>query len=334
MGYQCDMTNQKANGIPDCIRFLSKGEVKNENQSSAQEFILQGFSTVHQELQVLLFLIFIIIYVLTLAENMVIIVTVRMSIHLQTPMYFFLSNLSFLEMWYITVTMPKMLLSLLTSSQNISFVGCMTQLYFFIALACTECVLLAVMAYDRYVAICSPLRYPAIMTHELCFRLVAGSWMGGFTSSMLKVTFISRLTFCGSVINHFFCDISPLLNLACTDMSLAELVDFILALIMILMPLLVVVASYLCIAAAVAQIPTAQGRRKAFSTCASHLAVVVIFYSTTLFTYARPRAMLAFDSNKLVSVLYTIVVPLFNPIIYCLRNKDVEDALKKMIAGR
>ncbi|XP_024071100.1 olfactory receptor 6P1-like [Terrapene carolina triunguis] len=308
--------------------------MKKENQSSVQEFILLGFPTALKEVQILLFLIFLFIYMLTLVENMVIIVTVQVSYPLHKPMYLFLSSLSFLEIWYITVTVPKMLLDLLRGSQHISFLGCMAQLYFFIALACTECVLLAVMAYDRYVAICSPLRYSAIMTHGLCFCLVAGSWVSGFTSSMLKVVFISRLTFCGSVINHFFCDISPLLKLACTDMSLAERVDFILALIMILLPLLVVVASYACIVATVVRIPTAQGRWKAFSTCTSHLMVVIIFYSTTLFTYARPRAMYAFDSNKLVSMLYTVIVPFFNPVIYCLRNQDVKKALRKMIRGR
>ncbi|XP_065270037.1 olfactory receptor 6P1-like [Emys orbicularis] len=308
--------------------------MKKENQSSVQEFILLGFPTTLKEVQILLFLIFLFIYMLTLVENVVIIVTVQVSYPLHKPMYLFLSSLSFLEIWYITVTVPKMLLDLLRGSQHISFLGCMAQLYFFIALACTECVLLAVMAYDRYVAICSPLRYSAIMTHGLCFCLVAGSWVSGFTSSMLKVVFISRLTFCGSVINHFFCDISPLLNLACTDMSLAERVDFILALIMILLPLLVVVASYACIVATVVRIPTAQGRWKAFSTCTSHLMVVIIFYSTTLFTYARPRAMYAFDSNKLVSMLYTVIVPFFNPVIYCLRNQDVKKALRKMIRGR
>ncbi|XP_053900854.1 olfactory receptor 6P1-like, partial [Malaclemys terrapin pileata] len=308
--------------------------MKKENQSSVQEFILLGFPTALKEVQILLFLIFLFIYMLTLVENMVIIVTVQVSYPLHKPMYLFLSNLSFLEIWYITVTVPKMLLDLLRGSQHISFLGCMAQLYFFIALACTECVLLAVMAYDRYVAICSPLRYSAIMTHGLCFCLVAGSWVSGFTSSMLKVVFISRLTFCGSVINHFFCDISPLLNLACTDMSLAERVDFILALIMILLPLLVVVASYACIVVTVVRIPMAQGRWKAFSTCTSHLIVVIIFYSTTLFTYARPRAMYTFDSNKLVSMLYTVIVPFFNPVIYCLRNQDVKKALRKMIRGR
>uniref|UniRef100_A0A8C3SVA4 Olfactory receptor n=1 Tax=Chelydra serpentina TaxID=8475 RepID=A0A8C3SVA4_CHESE len=308
--------------------------MKNENQSSVQEFILLGFPTSLKEVQILLFIIFLFIYMLTLMENVVIIVTVRVSYPLHKPMYLFLSSLSFLEIWYVTVTVPKMLLDLLRGSRHISFLGCMAQLYFFIALACTECVLLAVMAYDRYIAICSPLRYPAIMTRGLCFRLVAGSWVSGFTSSMLKVIFISRLTFCGSIINHFFCDISPLLNLACTDMSLAETVDFILALIMILLPLLVVVASYACIVATVVQIPTAQGRWKAFSTCTSHLVVVIIFYSTTLFTYARPRAMYAFDSNKLVSMLYTVIVPFFNPVIYCLRNQDVKKALRKMSRGR
>uniref|UniRef100_A0A8C0J158 G-protein coupled receptors family 1 profile domain-containing protein n=1 Tax=Chelonoidis abingdonii TaxID=106734 RepID=A0A8C0J158_CHEAB len=267
-------------------------------ESVTSEFIFLGFPTALKEVQILLFLIFLLIYMLTLVENVVIIVTVRVSYPLHKPMYLFLSSLSFLEIWYITVTVPKILLDLLRGSQHISFLGCMAQLYFFIALACTKCVLLAVMAYDYYVAICIPLRYSAIMTHGLCFCLVAGSWVSGFTSSMLKVVFISRLTFCGSVINHFFCDISPLLNLAL---------------------------------ATVARIPMTQGRWKAFSTCTSHLVVVIIFYSTIFFTYARPRAMYAFDSRKLVSMLYTVIVPFFNPIIYCLRSQDVKKALRKIV---
>ncbi|XP_067399113.1 olfactory receptor 6B1-like [Emydura macquarii macquarii] len=307
--------------------------MEQENHTSVQEFILLGFPTI-REVQLLLFIIFLVAYVLTLLENMVIIALIRMNHHLHKPMYFFLSQLSFLEAWYISVTIPKLLINFLVESRSISFVGCMTQLYFFSSLLCTECVLLASMAYDRYVAICNPLRYPAIMTHRLCLQLAAVSWMSGFSISLVKVSFISRLTFCSpGIINHFFCDISPVLNLACTDMSLAETVDFALALLILMVPLSVIIVSYLCIITTILHIPTVQGRKKAFSTCASHLTVVIIFFSTSLFMYARPKKIHPFDLNKLVSVVYTVVTPMLNPFIYCLRNQDVKGALRKAFSG-
>uniref|UniRef100_A0A8C8RPK2 Olfactory receptor n=1 Tax=Pelusios castaneus TaxID=367368 RepID=A0A8C8RPK2_9SAUR len=303
--------------------------VEQENHTRVQDFILLGFPTI-PELQVLLFVVFLTVYLLTLLQNMVIIILIRTNHHLHKPMYFFLSQLSFLEVWYISVTVPKLLVNFLAENKSISFIGCMAQLYFFISLVCTECVLLAVMAYDRYVAICNPLRYPAIMNHQLCQQLAVGSWLAGFLISMLKVFFISRLSFCGpNIINHFFCDISPLLNLSCTDMTVAEMVDFIFALIILLIPLSVTTASYICIIGTIVRIPTAQGRRKAFSTCASHLTVVIIFFSATLFMYARPRRIHSFNLNKLVSVVYTIATPMLNPFIYCLRNQEVKGALRK-----
>ncbi|XP_006034165.1 olfactory receptor 6B1-like [Alligator sinensis] len=307
--------------------------MEQENYTRVQEFILLGFPTI-MELQVLLFVIFLIVYTLTLLENMVIITLIRTNHHLHKPMYFFLSNLSFLEVWYISVTVPKLLINLLVKNKSISFISCMAQLYFFIALVCTECVLLAVMAYDRYVAICNPLRYPAIMSSHLCLQLSVSSWLIGFLISMLKVFFISQLSFCGpNIINHFFCDISPLLNLSCTNMLVAEVVDFVFALLILLIPLSITIISYVCIIGTILCIPTAQGRRKAFSTCASHLTVVIIFFSATLFMYARPRRIHSFDLNKLVSVVYTIVTPMLNPFIYCLRNQEVKGALRKTLCG-
>ncbi|XP_032643612.1 olfactory receptor 6B1-like [Chelonoidis abingdonii] len=304
-----------------------------ENDTRFQEFILMGFPAV-PELQVLLFIVFLAAYLLTLLENVVIITMIKTNNNLHKPMYFFLSNLSFLEAWYISVTVPKLLANFLLESKSISFVGCMTQLYFFSSLICTECVLLAVMAYDRYVAICNPLCYPVMMTHRLCLQLAVGSWLVGFLASMLKVIFISQLSFCGSnVINHFFCDISPLLNMACTDMMVAEIVDFILALFILLVPLSITVISYVCIICTILRIPTTQGKRKAFSTCTSHLTVVVIFFSATLFMYARPKRIHPFDLNKLVSVVYTIVTPMLNPFIYCLRNQEVKGALRRAFCG-
>ncbi|XP_062813310.1 olfactory receptor 6B1 [Anolis carolinensis] len=304
--------------------------MKLENQTRVQEFLLLGFPTLLL-FQILLFIIFLIVYILTLLENIVIIMLIRMNKQLHKPMYFFLSHLSFLETWYISVTVPKLLVNLVTKNKSISYEGCMAQLYFFISLVCTECVLLAVMAYDRYVAICNPLRYPVIMTAQFCLHLAVGSWLTGFLISMLKVFFISCLNFCGpNTINHFFCDISPLLNLSCTDRTVAEMVDFVFALIILIIPLSVNIGSYVCIIVTILHIPTTQGKKKAFSTCASHLTVVMIFFSATLFMYARPKRIHSFDLNKLVSVVYTIVTPMLNPCIYCLRNQDVKEALKKV----
>uniref|UniRef100_A0A8C4WS79 Olfactory receptor n=1 Tax=Gopherus evgoodei TaxID=1825980 RepID=A0A8C4WS79_9SAUR len=303
-----------------------------KNETTITEFILLGFGDL-QGLQTPLFLLFLVIYIVTMAGNILIVALVVTDQQLHTPMYFFLGNLSCLEtFWYISVTVPKLLVNFLAENKSISFMGCMAQLYFFIALVCTECVLLAVMAYDRYVAICHPLCYPAIMSHQLCLQLAVGSWLAGFLISMLKVFFISQLSFCiPNVINHFFCDISPLLSLSCTDMMVAEMVDLVFALIILLIPLSITIASYVCIISTIVCIPTAQGRWKAFSTCASHLTVVVIFFSATLFMYARPRRIHSFNLNKLVSVLYTIVTPMLNPFIYCLRNQEVKGALRKML---
>ncbi|XP_061223045.1 olfactory receptor 6B1-like [Neopsephotus bourkii] len=304
--------------------------MKQKNSTEFQEFILLGFPAM-RELQMLLFVVFLVAYMLTILENLLIIILIKTNHQLHKPMYFFLCNLSFLEVWFTSVTVPKLLANFLVESKNISFRGCMTQLYFFSSFICTECVLLAVMAYDRYVAICNPLMYPVIMNHRLCIQLAACSWLTGFLASMLKVVFISQLSFCGSnVINHFFCDISPLLNMSCADMTIAEIVDFILALLILLIPLSIMIISYICIISTILNIPTTQGREKAFFTCVSHLTVVIIFFSATLFMYARPKRIYPFDLNKLVSVAYTIVTPMLNPFIYCLRNQEVKEALKKI----
>ncbi|XP_069871500.1 olfactory receptor 6B1-like [Dipodomys merriami] len=302
------------------------------NHSEVTEFILVGFPG-SLGLHLSLLVLFLLAYLLTITENLIVVTVIRSSPSLHKPMYLFLGNLSFLEVWYISVTVPKVLLGLAAPRFcRISFPGCMAQLYFFLALACTECSLLGVMAYDRYVAICHPLRYPAVMSPGLCSLLAAGSWLSGFTISLGKVFFISRLGYCGpNIMNHFFCDVSPLLNLACSDMSVAELVDFLLALLILLGPLLLTIFSYAAILSTVLRIPSADGRQKAFSTCASHLAVVVIFYSASLFIYARPRAIYSFNYNKLVSVVYTVLTPLLNPAIYCLRNQEFKQALHRAL---
>ncbi|XP_077170407.1 olfactory receptor 6B1-like [Paroedura picta] len=305
-----------------------------ENLTVISEFILLGFTTGF-EIQPFLFVVFFLTYILTVLENLIIISLIKNNQNLHKPMYFFLGNLSFLEICYISVTLPKLLVDFWSKSKIISFQSCMAQLYFFISLMCTECVLLAVMAYDRYVAICNPLCYPVIMTHRLCFQLGLLSWVCGFSISLVKVTFISRLSFCGpGVINHFFCDISPVLNLSCTDMSVAELVDFLLALVILLIPLLITVLSYLFIIISIFHISTTQGKKKAFSTCASHLTVVIIFFSTTVFMYARPRKIHPFNLNKIVSIFYAVITPALNPLIYCLRNGEVKEALRRNLRRR
>lgn len=304
-----------------------------KNITYISEFILLGFPTAHW-LQVLLFFFFLITYFLVLFENLIIIITVWVTGSLHKPMYYFLSAMSFLETWYISVTVPKMLVGFLLCPNTISFLGCMTQLYLFISLASTECVLLAAMAYDRFVAICWPLQYPVLMTTDFCIQLIVSSWVSGFTVSMIKVYFISHVAFCdNNVLNHFFCDVSPILNLACMDSSTAERVDFALAIVILVFPLIATVISYALIISTILHIPSAKGRRKAFSTCASHLAVVVIFYTAVIFMYVRPRAIASFNSNKLVSAIYTVFTPMLNPIIYCLRNKEVKDAIRKTIAN-
>uniref|UniRef100_A0A2K6KJW5 Olfactory receptor family 6 subfamily A member 2 n=1 Tax=Rhinopithecus bieti TaxID=61621 RepID=A0A2K6KJW5_RHIBE len=261
------------------------------------EFVLLGFP-VPVPPQVLLFALLLLAYVLVLTENTLVIMAIRNH---STP--------------------PQ------THDHGwlISFEGCMIQLYFFLGLGCTECVLLAVMAYDRYVAICHPLHYPVIVSGRLYMQMATRSWAGGFGISMVKVFLISHLSYCGpNIINHFFCDVSPF---SCTDMSTAELTDFILAIFILLGPLSVTGASYMAITGAVMHIPSAAGRYKAFSTCVSHLTVVIIFYAASIFLYARPKALSAFDTNKLISVLYAVIIPLLNPIIYYLCNQEVKRAL-------
>ncbi|XP_054849848.1 olfactory receptor 6P1-like [Eublepharis macularius] len=295
------------------------------------EFIIMGFSEVPQH-QLLLFALFFTIYLLTILENVILIVTIWFNSHLHTPMYFFLGNLSLLEIFYVSVTMPKLFSNLLMGEKTITLGGCLAQLYFFLSLASSECFLLAAMAYDRYLAICCPLRYRSLMNYRACMNLSLASWLGGFLASFPSVVMISNLQFCSkNIIRHFFCDISPLLRLSCTDTSLIELLDFVAALAVLMTSLLVTGTSYVCIFCTVAKISSAKGKHKAFSTCVSHLAVVSMFYATTIFMYARPKAIGTFDVNKMVSILYTVVAPFLNPMIYSLRNREVRETLTRAI---
>ncbi|XP_021537960.1 olfactory receptor 5-like [Neomonachus schauinslandi] len=304
------------------------------NMSRIQEFILLGLSA-RQGIRIGLFAIFLTLYLLSLLENTLIIYLVCSHSELHKPMYFFLGNLSCLEMCYMSVTIPSLLLGLRSSPCHMSFTACIIQLFLFIALISTKCTLLASMAYDRYVAICRPLHYPLLMRPQVCLGLAMTSWLGGLLVSVIKTACIASLSYCGpNVLNHFFCDVSPLLNLSCTHMALTELVDFISAIIIFCGSLLVALASYVAIGRTVLHMPSAATRHKALSTCASHLVVVGIFYAVVLFMYSRPSHINSTDLNKVLSVIYTVVTPMCSPIIYCLRNREVHTALQKTLHSR
>ncbi|XP_006868333.1 PREDICTED: olfactory receptor 5-like [Chrysochloris asiatica] len=304
------------------------------NMTGVQEFILIGLST-RVGIKDALFTIFLTLYLLTFLENALIIYLICSHSELHKPMYFFLGNLSCLELCYVSVTMPSLLVGLWLGPCHVPFIACIIQLFLFISLIGTKCTLLASMAYDRYVAICRPLHYPLLMRPQVCLGLAMTSWLGGLLFSVIKTACITSLSYCGpNVLNHFFCDASPLLNLSCNRMALTELVDFISAIIIFCGSLLVSLASYVAIGRTILCMPSVAARCKALSTCASHLAVMGIFYSVVLFMYSRPSHIESTDLNKVLSVVYTVVTPMCSPIIYCLRNKEVHTALRKTVHPR
>ncbi|XP_065270481.1 olfactory receptor 6N1-like isoform X1 [Emys orbicularis] len=305
--------------------------IHERNQMNITEFILLGFGDLPQ-LHILLFLVFLVIYAVTVAGNILIIVLVVMDQHLHTPMYFFLGNLSCLETCYTSTILPRVLASLLTGDRTISVTGCIAQLYVFGSLAGTECFLLSVMSYDRYLAICKPLHYAVVMNGRLCLQLVVGLWIGGFMSVSIFIFMISQLTFCGpNEIDHFFCDFRPIIKLSCTDTHMVEVASFISSSIFTLPPFLLTVASYVYIISTILRIPSTTGRQKAFSTCSSHLIVVTIFYGTLIMVYLVSESDALRDLNKVFSVFYGVLTPLLNPLIYSLRNKEVKEALRKAL---
>ncbi|XP_023967246.2 olfactory receptor 5V1-like [Chrysemys picta bellii] len=312
------------------MHLIEKAE--EDNQTVITEFILLGFGNL-PELQILLFLVFLVIYIVTMSGNILIIALVVADQHLHTPMYYFLGNLSCLETCYSSTILPRMLASLLTGDRTISVSGCFAQFYCFCYLLPTECYLLAAMSYDRYLAICKPLRYAALMNGRLFLQLTAGSWMSGFLICVIMMCFMSQLTFCGpNEIDHFFCDFSPMLKLSCSDTSMITLVSFILASLDSPCPFLLTVTSYVCIIATILRIPSTTGRQKAFSTCSSHLIVVTVFYGTLMTVYLLPKTNTLRALNKVFSVFYTVLTPMLNPLIYSLRNKEVKEALRKVIS--
>ncbi|XP_004461582.2 olfactory receptor 8H1-like [Dasypus novemcinctus] len=304
------------------------------NNTNVPNFILMGF-TDSEVIGQVLFMLFLLIYLITVLGNAGMVLIIRMDLQLQTPMYFFLSHFSFLDLSYSTVITPKTLENLLTSNKYISFMGCFTQMSFFFLLVVTEGFLLSSMAYDRYVAICNPLYYQLIMSGRVCCSLVAGSYMIGFTESLVNVVYMNNLHFCNSnVIYHFFCDLTPVLALSCSDTHDIEIMIFILGSLNVMVSLTIIFMSYGAILSTILKINSTSGKRKAFSTCASHLLVVTIFYGTMIFTYLKPKNSYSFGKDQVASVFYTIVIPMLNPFIYSLRNKDVKNALIRVMQKR
>ncbi|KAM7150840.1 olfactory receptor 6N1-like [Macrochelys suwanniensis] len=300
------------------------------NQTTMTEFILLGFGDLPQ-LQIFLFLLFLVVYIATMAGNILIVVLVVADQHLHTPMYFFLGNLSCLETSYTSTMLPRVLAGLLTGDRTISVTGCIVQLYFFCSLAGTECCLLSVMSYDRYLAICKPLHYAAVMNGRLCLQLAVGSWIGGFVSVSFLIS-MSQITFCGpNEIDHFFCDFNPIIKLSCSDTHWLEVSAIIHSCIFTFPPFLLTLASYVHIINTILRNPSPTGRQKAFSTCSSHLIVVTIFYGTLIIVYLLSDSDALRDLNKVCSVFYGVLTPLVNPLIYSLRNKEVNEALRKAL---
>ncbi|XP_006877835.1 PREDICTED: olfactory receptor 5L1-like [Chrysochloris asiatica] len=301
------------------------------NCTTVTEFILLGLSDI-PELRVFLFLLFLLIYGVTVLGNLGMITVIQVSSQLHTPMYFFLSHLSFVDFCYSTIIVPKMLDNILDKAKAISFVGCTVQFYLFCTCVITEVILLAVMAYDRFVAICNPLLYMIIMSQKFCVGLVSGCYLCGSVCSLIHMCLALEIpSYHSNVINHFFCDLPPILSLACSDVSMNELLVYIVATFNEIITIVVILTSYLFILITILRMRSAEGRRKAFSTCASHFTAIVVFHGTILFNYCRPNSDNSPDTDKVATVFYTVVIPMLNPLIYSLRNKDVKEALRKMM---
>nr|XP_020742974.1 olfactory receptor 11G2-like [Odocoileus virginianus texanus] len=301
-----------------------------ETTHSVTHFILLGFPS-SPEMQLLYFRLFSAAYILTLTGNTAIVCTVRRDQRLHTPMYIFLGNFSFLEICYVTTTVPNMLANFLSSSKSISFVSCFAQFYFFFSLGCDEGFYLCVMAFDRYLAICRPLRYSRIMTKELYTGLVIFGWSGGFILFLTPVVLISRLPFCNpNIIDHFICDPVPLMMLSCSEDTTTQLIYSTFNAIFMTGTFLFILCTYALVILAVVRMPSAASKRKAFSTCASHLAVVILFFGSVMVMYVSPGSGHPVKEQKIVTLFYAVITPLCNPIIYSLRNNEMKAALRKV----
>uniref|UniRef100_G3UND6 Olfactory receptor n=1 Tax=Loxodonta africana TaxID=9785 RepID=G3UND6_LOXAF len=301
------------------------------NQTSVSQFILLGLSEKPDQ-ETLLFALFLCMYVVTAVGNLLIMLVISSDSHLYSPMYFFLANLSLVDFCLATNTVPKMLANIQTRSKSISYPCCLTQMYFFHFFGIMDGVLIAVMAYDRFVAIRHPLHYTTIMSPRLCGLLAGGPWMVSCFISLTHILLLARLVFCGSnEIPHYFCDLTPLLRLSCTDTTVNKIFVLTVAGMVIATPFICILASYAWIIVAIMNVPSANGRKKAFSTCSSHLSMVVLFYGTTIGVYLCPSSVRTAVKEKASAVMYTVVTPMLNPFIYSLRNTDLKRALKKLI---
>ncbi|CAD7687302.1 unnamed protein product [Nyctereutes procyonoides] len=300
------------------------------NTTEITYFILLGFSDFPGILAVL-FAVFLLIYILTLTWNLGLIILIRMDSHLHTPMYFFLSNLSFIDVCYVTSTAPKMLSNFFQEEQTITFVGCAVQYFVFSTMGLSESCLMTAMAYDRYTAICNPLLYSSVMSPTLCIEMVLGSYLAALSASISQLCAMFQLHFCGpNVINHFFCDMPQLLILSCTDTFFVHLLIAILATIFGMINAFIIMISYGYIVMSIMKITSAKGRSKAFNTCASHLTAVSLFYTSSVFVYLSSSSGGSSSFDRFASVFYTVVIPMLNPLIYSLRNKEIKDALKRL----
>ncbi|XP_069811858.1 olfactory receptor-like protein OLF1 [Dendropsophus ebraccatus] len=300
------------------------------NHTIVREFFLSVPTSMY-EVQFLLFLSFMFVYIITFVGNVLILLVIQLDSCLHTPMYFFLSHLSFLDLCYSSVTVPKLLNVLSTNNRRISFYGCIAQMYFFHVLGSSEMFLLAVMAYDRFVAICNPLRYTILMRRAVCVFLAGCAWLGGFAHSTFHTGFLLRLSFCGpNELDNFFCDATPLLKLSCSDSSLDEILLATTPGVLGPFCFLLILVSYSCIVKTILRINSREGRQKTFSTCASHLMVVSIFYGTGIIVYVQPMSVYT-SVNSFITVFYAVITPMLNPLIYALRNKDVKGVLQKLL---
>ncbi|CAD7687299.1 unnamed protein product [Nyctereutes procyonoides] len=300
------------------------------NTTEITYFILLGFSDFPGILAVL-FAVFLLIYILTLTWNLGLIILIRMDSHLHTPMYFFLSNLSFIDVCYVTSTAPKMLSNFFQEEQTITFVGCAVQYFVFSTMGLSESCLMTAMAYDRYTAICNPLLYSSVMSPTLCIQMVLGSYLAALSASISQLCAMFQLRFCGpNVINHFFCDMPQLLVLSCTDTFFVQLLLAILAMIFGIINAFIIMISYGFIVISIMKITSAKGRSKAFNTCASHLTAVSLFYTSSIFVYLSSSSGGSSSFDRFASVFYTVIIPMLNPLIYSLRNKEIKDALKRL----
>ncbi|XP_003129444.1 olfactory receptor 10A3-like [Sus scrofa] len=304
--------------------------MKRHNQSSVVDFVLLGFSN-FPELQGQLFGVFLVIYLVTLVGNAVIILIISLEQSLHVPMYLFLQSLSVVDLSISAVVMPEMLVVLSTEEMRISVSGCFAQMYFILLFGVTECFLLGAMAYDRFAAICHPLSYPVLMNQRVFVKLVGSSWVSGIMVATVQTSWVFSFPFCGpNEINHLFCETPPVLELACADTFLFEVYAFTGTILTVMVPFLLILLSYLRILLAILKMPPTTGRQKAFSTCGSHLTSVTLFYGTASMTYLQPKSGYSPDTKKLLSLAYTLLTPLLNPLIYSLRNSELKRALMKL----